>query len=109
MAGVITMIRTKIIFARLLIILALAAPWAAQAADQKYEGNGMITAKTTNKFISINDFEYNLSPTVRVSSDSSRAMVLSELKKGDFVRYTVVVLYGKHWVDTIKLTKLPAS
>ena len=103
------MIKTKIILAKLIIILALAVPWAAQAADQRYDGNGMITARVGNKMISINDFEYNLSPTVKVSSGGSRSMVLSDLKRGVFVHYTVVVLYNKHWVDTITLTQLPPS
>jgi len=99
------MIKTKIILAKLIIILALAVPWTAQAADPKYGDVGIITARVGNKMISINDFEYNLSPTVKVSGEGVRRTVLSDLKAGDLVKYTVVVLYNKHWVDTIKVVK----
>ena len=107
------MIASKRFFTSLLIVFALAAaPWAAQAANEapeppeKYDGSGVVTQKIDNKKIEINNFVYNLSPSVSVRN-GSRTMVLSQLKEGSFITYTVIVLYGKHWVDSISIAKHP--
>lgn len=107
------MIASKRLFARLLIVLAMAtAPWAVLAADgapeapSKYADSGVVTKKINNKQIEINDFVYNLSPSVSIRN-GRRTLVLSRLPVGSFVDYTVVVLYGKHWIDTISIAKSP--
>ncbi len=106
------MIASKRLFARFLIIFALAAaPWAAQAqatpeAPSKYSDSGIVTKKIDNKKIEINNFVYNLSPSVSIRN-GSRTLVLSRLPEGSFVNYTVVVLYGKHWIDTISIAESP--
>ena len=107
------MIASKRLFARFLIIFALAAaPWAALVAEtvpeapSKYADSGVVTKKIDNKKIEINNFVYNLSPSVSIRN-GGRTLVLSRLPEGSFVNYTVVVLYGKHWIDTISIAKSP--
>jgi len=77
-------------------------------ADLYYSFEGEIT-EVTNKAIRLDDASYNFLATVKVVNLKGKSETVSNLKIGDFVKITILIIDNKRRVDTIQRIVKPDS
>ena len=60
-------------------------------------------------FIHLNDTQFRLSPTVKVSREDKKPTTLLQVKKGDYVLISLHKMNKKQLVDSIVVLKGPDS
>ena len=94
------MIQLKQNIVKLLLIAALALPWANVQALDTFESGGIITSMGYSEF-TVNNQNYRVSPGAKLQSYDPGRKKFSDFKAGDLILFKGKILSGIHYVDLI--------
>ncbi len=92
---------------RSLVFCLLLSPLAAVASDVYYYSMQGEISEISNSAIALDDATYPFMPTVKVKTLDGKAATTSSLKKGDYVKVTILNMDKKRRVDKIEQIKKP--